>query len=97
MMKKLVLVAAVAALAVPAFAQTPPTPAEREARFTAADANHDGKLDKAEFTNSIPEDRRGMVDQIWGRIDADGDGFVTKEQFLAMRGRGGPPPGGGGN
>jgi hypothetical protein len=35
-----------------------------------------------------------MADQIWSaRVDADGDGFVTKEQYLALRM--GPPGGGG--
>jgi hypothetical protein len=73
---------------------TPPTPEQREARFVAADANKDNKLDKAEFVSSLPEQAQAMADQIWSsRVDADGDGFVTKEQYLALRmGR----PGGGG-
>ncbi len=75
------------ALAAPALAQpTPPTPEERAARFEKADANKDGKLDKAEFVSSLPEQARAMADQIWSaRVDTDGDGFVTKEQFLALR------------
>jgi len=73
----------------PALAQpggTPPTPEQREARFAAADANKDGKLDKAEFVSSLPDRAQGMADQIWSsRVDADGDGYVTKEQFMALR------------
>jgi hypothetical protein len=73
---------------------TPPTPEQREARFVAADANKDGKLDKAEFVSSLPERAQAMADQIWSsRVDADGDGFVTREQFLALRM--GPAGGGG--
>lgn len=87
-MKKTILsLALVAALAAPAFAQpTPPTPEERAARFAAADKNNDGKLDKAEFVASLPEQAQAMADQIWSaRVDTDGDGFVTKEQYLALR------------
>jgi hypothetical protein len=81
-----VLAIAVAALAAPAFAQqTPPTPEERAARFDAADKNKDGKLDKAEWTTTLPEQAQAMAEQIWGRVDQDGDGFVTKEQYLALR------------
>jgi hypothetical protein len=89
-----VMLAAAAALAAPAFAQqgTPPTPEQRAARFDAADANKDGKLDKAEFTASLPERAQANADMMWGRIDADGDGFVTKDQFMAMRRGGGPQP-----
>lgn len=85
---KIAAVSALAALlAVPAFAQpTPPTPEERAARFDKADANKDNKLDKAEFVSSLPEQAQAMADQIWSsRVDTDGDGFVTKEQFLALR------------
>lgn len=81
-----------------AFAQppgTPPTPEQREARFVTADANKDNKLDKAEFVASLPERAQAMADQIWSsRVDTDGDGFVTKEQYMALRM--GPPGGGGG-
>jgi chitodextrinase len=94
-----ILAATTAALAAPALAQQgppPQTPEQREAAFTAADKNKDGKLDKAEWTTTLPERAAGMADQIWGRVDADGDGFITKEQFLTMRrgpgGGGGPPP-----
>lgn len=74
---------------------TPPTPEQREARFVAADANKDNKLDKAEFVSSLPERAQAMADQLWSsRVDQDGDGFVTKEQFLALRM--GPAGGGGG-
>ena len=87
-MKKIVVsLALAAALVAPAFAQpTPPTPEERAARFDAGDKNKDGKLDKAEFISTLPEQAQAMADQIWSaRVDTDGDGFVTKEQYLALR------------
>lgn len=86
-----------ASVAGPALAQGPMTPEQREARFTAGDANHDGKLDKKEWLASIPEQMKAnasadQLEQMWStRLDADGDGFVTKEQFLALRM--GPRPG----
>ena len=50
---------------------------------------------KAEFVSSLPERAQAMADQMWSsRVDQDGDGFVTKEQFLALRM--GPAGGGGG-
>ncbi len=87
MMKSIAVLSLAALLAAPAFAQPPQqTPEQREARFNAADKNHDGKLDKAEFVASLPEQVQAQADQIWSsRVDADGDGFVTKEQYMALR------------
>ena len=87
MIKSITILSFAALLSAPAFAQpAPQTPEEREARFVAADKNKDGKLDKAEFVASLPEQAQAMADQIWSsRVDADGDGFVTKEQFMALR------------
>jgi EF hand len=94
-LKHLVLAIGVVALAAPVFAQPPaaPTQAEREAKFVAADKNKDGKLDKTEWLTTLPEQAQAMADQLWGRVDADGDGFITKEQYLALRM--GPRPAGG--
>ena len=86
--RKILAGAALSALVVaPAFAQPAPmTPEQREARFVAADANKDGKLDKTEWTSVLPDQARDRADEIWSsRVDADGDGFITKEQFLALR------------
>jgi len=86
--RKILAGAALSALvAAPAFAQPAQlTPEQREARFVAADANKDGKLDKAEWTSVLPDQARDRADEIWSsRVDADGDGFITKEQFLALR------------
>lgn len=81
----LTLAAAVAGQAV---AQPPGalTPEQRAARFTAGDRNSDGKLDKAEWLAILPEQAKAMADQLWEtRVDADGDGFITKDQFMALR------------
>lgn len=76
-----------AILAGPALAQPGAmTPEQREARFAAADANKDGKLDKAEWLSALPDAARARADEIWSaRVDADGDGFITKDQFMALR------------
>lgn len=85
-----------AVVAGPALAQPASmTPEQREARFTAGDTNKDGKLDKAEWLASIPAGMKSnatddQLEQMWSsRIDADGDGFITKDQFLALRMGGG--------
>ena len=47
-------------------------------RFTAADANHDGKLTAAEAKGKMPR-----VSEHFSEIDADGRGYVTEEQIGA--------------
>jgi len=94
-MTGLVGIALAVALAGQAAAQGPGamSPEQRAARFAAGDKNGDGKLDKAEWLAILPDQAKAMADQIWeSRVDADGDGFITKDQFMALRM--GPPPGG---
>jgi hypothetical protein len=63
------------------------TPAEREAAFTAADANKDGKLDLAEFKKAIEPQILAQLGEAVGQMkdqrDTDADGFVSKAEFLA--------------
>lgn len=82
------LVLAASVMSAPVFAQgagARMTPEEREARFVAADTDKDGKLTKAEWMAQLPEQAKSRADQLWARLDADGDGSVTKEQFVALR------------
>jgi Ca2+-binding EF-hand superfamily protein len=79
-----------ALMAAPSFAQRPAprTPEETEAAFVKADVNKDGKLDKAEFKTSLPEQFQSMIDderlaQIVTSRDTDKDGFLSKAEFSA--------------
>jgi hypothetical protein len=81
--------AAGAAMAQPA----PQTPEQRAAAFDKADANKDGKLDKAEFKTTLPAEFADRADMAFDRRDANKDGFVDKAEFTAAGGRRG---GGGG-
>jgi hypothetical protein len=72
----------------PAFAQQPGmqmTPDQRAARFDQGDTDKDGKLTRAEWEAQLPEQMKAMAGQIWPMMDADGDGSVTKEQYVAFR------------
>jgi Ca2+-binding EF-hand superfamily protein len=59
--------------------------AELEKRFTAADADHDGRLTREEARKGMPR-----VHQNFDAIDGDGDGAVTladvQRQMRAQRG-----------
>ena len=65
-----------AAISLVALAALPSAAApDFKAQFGRLDANGDGKLDKAEFVASLPEQVQAQADQIWSsRVDADGDG-----------------------
>lgn len=67
----------------PAGAHRHITPDQRAARFDKADANHDGKLTKAEFTASLKGDRAARADKMWSRLDTAGKDSITKAEFLA--------------
>ncbi len=61
-----------------------PSIEEQAARMREADKNGDGKVGRDEWPGR-PEG--------FERIDKDGDGFLTKEEFLAAAARGGAPGG----
>ena len=85
---------ATALVAGAAMAQPPQqSPEERAAAFDKADANKDGKLDKAEFKTTLPAEFADRADMAFDRRDANKDGFVDKAEFTAAGGRRG---GGGG-
>jgi len=60
----------------------------RLVRFEEADLDDDGALSKAEFetlpgmANKLP-DGQDKVDAIFDRLDADDDGLITVEEFMA--------------
>ena len=91
-------IAAVATVLVAGAAMAQPpqqSPEERAAAFTKADANKDGKLDKAEFKTTLPEQFQDRADMAFDRRDADKDGFISQAEFTAAgggrRGGGAPP------
>jgi len=86
-----------ALLAVPAFAQEllpkegpmpmqgkpPPSvfqlpPAER---FAATDANHDGKVTKAEFKTVLNPTAQQSIERIWLNRDTNNDGWLTEPEM----------------
>lgn len=86
-MRKITLVlaaTAAASLATAALAQPQQlTPEQRAAAFKAADKNGDGKLDKAEFTEMLPEQAKSFADRLFERRDANKDGFISAEENAA--------------
>jgi EF hand len=84
---RLMLIAALFAISGAASAQTPAAPApaapdapppggaEARAKLMAADANKDGKWDKAEWLAA------GRRERGFQMIDADSDGFVTQAEL----------------
>jgi Ca2+-binding EF-hand superfamily protein len=77
-------IAVAVTLATPALAQRPQqTPEERAAAFDKADANKDGKLDKAEFAAMLPDAMKDRADTIFAARDTDKDGKISKAEFTA--------------
>lgn len=72
----------------------PQTPEQIEAQFKAMDTNKDGGISKDEWTAA------GRPEQVFARLDANGDGKITLDEMKAAAARraagggGGPRPGG---
>jgi len=56
-----------------------PAPPSLEAQFAKADKNGDGKVSRSEYGKLL-------IDEMAVYFDADGDGVVTKEEFVALGG-----------
>jgi Ca2+-binding EF-hand superfamily protein len=65
--------------------------AMRAARFAERDANGDGRLDRDELLAGAAQRAKRGVDRMMGRLDADGDGAITADEF-ADAGRPGADP-----
>lgn len=74
-MKALLILSIGLVLATPALAQ------DAALVFTALDANHDGKISKAEAQ------KNAAVAQMFDQADKNKDGFLSKEEFMAAFGK----------
>jgi hypothetical protein len=84
-MRSALALAVFAALAAvqPALAQGSGFTAEqRGAAFDAAAANHDGKLSRAEFATTPRGHAPNDFEANWKASDKDGDGFVSRKEFI---------------
>lgn len=101
-MKKISMMVAATALALPGMAAAQP-PQDGGRLFAMVDANGDGKLDKAEVTKMMERraERCGdtsaasteNIDAFIKRADTNGDGAIDKAELDAMRkARAEPPP-----
>ncbi len=65
-----------------------PTAQEREAfqadLFKALDADHNGQLSQAEFAKAWETAQTMMKTQMFKKLDKNGDGVLTKDEFPAF-------------
>jgi Ca2+-binding EF-hand superfamily protein len=54
--------------------------------FEAIDENSDGRIDAAEYRRLIEtwNGRRTNTDAIFGKLDLDGDGFISHREFTEL-------------
>lgn len=56
--------------------------------FSSFDKNHDGRISKSEFTQVFREMGVGLtreqVDELWGSMNSDKDGFVSYVEFVSQ-------------
>ena len=51
--------------------------------FSDLDTNDDGKLSLEEFSKM--GSRRGTPEEMFERLDADGDGYITEDEFKSRQ------------
>jgi Ca2+-binding EF-hand superfamily protein len=75
----LVIVSTLSLAVQPAFAQNGDMLKQLEARFNAADKDHDGKLSKSEAEAGMPR-----LAKAFDKIDVDHTGYITLPQIEAF-------------
>jgi Ca2+-binding EF-hand superfamily protein len=74
------VVALIAAGLTPAFAQSGDRAAKMQERLKAADTNGDGLIDRSEAEAGLPR-----VAEHFDKLDADGDGKLSRDELQKMR------------
>lgn len=74
------VVALIAAVITPAFAQSGDRAAKMQERLKAADTNGDGLIDRSEAEAGLPR-----VAEHFDKLDADGDGKLSRDELRKMR------------
>ena len=77
------LLVSMAGMAAAADAQTATQP-KKPSLFAQADADHDGKLNEAEFAK-LEQLRQSVKKPDFKTLDKDGDGAVTRDEMMAAR------------
>ncbi len=95
-MKSLFVAIAMAAMAAPSLAQTPPaSPAaggltlqqlqdQRWAQFSMLDTDKDGKISRAEWDAMAAMAPGQLTPAAWARFDTNKDGFITRDEVNAL-------------
>lgn len=74
------VVALTAAVITPALAQSGDRAAKMQERLKAADTNGDGLIDRSEAEAGLPR-----VAEHFDKLDADGDGKLSRDELQKMR------------
>ncbi|MEI7931949.1 MAG: EF-hand domain-containing protein [Alphaproteobacteria bacterium] len=59
----------------------PAAPSQQFPDFATCDANHDGRVTKAEFIAALSADQKKIGERVFAARDVNKDGVLTREEF----------------